>query len=298
MRIKIKKFSYLLTLALSASGAMTYADTLNGNGSWQNWNASSLVANSSSSTLGTPYWNNGSGDGSSDNVGWCLVGGGNCSMPAGTPGNLPYYGNGSSAPSMLYFTSSGSPVTLTLETVMTSQTNVANGYDIFGYYVANGSGSSTSATLNPLFDSRSNSVGNSLTLSSLTAGTNYGFYIENIKGAGTPDQTSYIYLMDSASNMATGSMPADGYQHFAVFNSGNGTYFLGDKDSDACQGSFQPGTSPCVSVSQFDYNDMIVELNTGSNSTTPEPVTIALMGGGLCFIGAFLRSNKKRYLVN
>lgn len=287
MRIKNNNnLSYLLALALSAGCGVTYADTLNGNGSWQSWNSSSLVVDSSSAGIGTPYWNNTSGDGPKMNIGWCLTGGGNCTMPAGTPGNIPYFGNGSSSPSMMYFTSNGNS-SLTLQTVLTTQTSTAGGYDIFGYYVANGSGSAASASLIPLFNSSTDKVGATANLS-LTAGENYGFYIENVQGTGTQFATNYIYFMDSASNTSNGSMAADSLQHFAAFTSGNGTYFLGDVDADSCQGNFHFGTSPCIPQSEFDYNDLIVELSPSA----PEPASLLLIGGGLCFIGALTRRGK------
>ncbi len=293
---KNNKVSYLLALALSAGCGVTYADSLNGNGSMQSWNSSSLVVNSSSPGIGTPYWNNTSGDGAKENVGWCLAGGGNCSMPAGTQGNIPYYGNGSSSASMMYFTSSGNPLTLTLETLLTTQTTTAGGYDVFGYYITNGSGSAASASLVPVFNSTTDKVGSTAAVA-LTAGENYGFYIENIQGSGTQYATNYLYFMDSASNTANGSMPADSLQHFATFTSGNGNYFLGDVDDDACQGSFHPGTSPCVPQNEFDYNNMIVEVN-GSGANIPEPASLLLMGGGLCLLGGVLRRKKARSFEN
>jgi hypothetical protein len=299
MRLKNNNnLSYLLALALSAGCGVTYADSLNGNGSMQNWNPSSLVVDSNSPGIGTPYWNNTSGDGSKENVGWCLAGGGNCTMPAGTPGNIPYYGNGSSSASMMYFTSSGSPLTLTLQTLLTTQTTTAGGYDIFGYYIANGSGSAASASLVPVFNSTTDKVGSTAVIAGLTPGENYGFYIENIQGSGTQYATNYVYFMDSASNTANGSMPADSVQHFAAFTSGNGTYFLGDVDGDACQGSFQPGTSPCVPQNEFDYNNLIVEVNGSGGANTPEPASLLLMGGGLCLLGVGMCRKRARSSEN
>ena len=174
-------------------------------------------------------------------------------MPAGAPGTLPYFGNGSGSASSMYFNSAGGPMNVSLQTLLTTQTSIGNGYDVFGYYLATGDGSApASVTLNPLFDSRTSAVGAASNLS-ITAGQNYGFYIEKIKGDGTQFATDYLYFMDSSANTANGSMPADALQHFAAFQGANGSFFLGDVDADACQNGFQPTNSPCVPASQFDY---------------------------------------------
>lgn len=296
MRLKNKNISCLLALALSAGLATANADSLSGNGTWNSWNTGGLVVDGSSSGIGTPYWNNASGDGPKDNVGWCLTGGGGCTMPAGTPGALSYYGNGSAAASSMYFNATGNPITVTLETLMTTQKSTASGYNIFGYYLAGTSGQAPSvSSLNPLFDSRTSTVGTAVTVSSLAAGDTYGFYIENIQGGGTQYQANYYYFMDSASNMATGSMPADSLQHFAAFDALNGNYFLGDANADSCQNGFQPGTSPCVVATAFDYNDMMVELGT---SNAPEPASLTLIGGGLLLLGTVTRRKLRHSAEN
>ncbi len=284
----------VIALALSAGTAtLANGDTLYGSGSWQSgWSSSSLVVDGNSPGAGTPYWNNNSGDGPKANVGWCLAGGGSCTMPAGAPGTLPYFGNGSGSASLIYFMSNGSPMDVSLQTIMTTQKSLASGYDVFGYYVANQSGNAPAGVaLTPIFDSRTSAVGTVSSLSGLVAGQNYGFYIENIQGGGTQFATDYFYYMDSTASTANGSMPADSLQHFAAFSGANGSYFLGDVDGDACQGSFQPNSSPCVPSSQFDYNNMMVELTPGAGNT-PEPAPFALIGGGLLVVGAIVRRRK------
>lgn len=52
--------------------------TLESSGTWQSALPTSQLADSTSPTLGAPFWNNESYDGSRDNIGWCIYGGGNC----------------------------------------------------------------------------------------------------------------------------------------------------------------------------------------------------------------------------
>lgn len=285
MLLNSRQLSVFLALAALAGLSQANADSLSG--TWNSWNSNNLVVNNASPGLGTPYWNNNSGDGPMDNAGWCLMGGGNCSLAAGPQGALPYLGNGSAAQSSMAFTSGGGAVTVSLQTIMTSETNIANGYDVIGYYV----GTPSTSSLTPLFDSRTSAVGSSATINSLTAGETYGFYIQNIQGTGTPFLTDYYYFMDSASNLSTGSMAADSLQHFAAFAGSNGTYFLGDVDSDSCQGSWVAGSSPCILSTQFDYNDMMLEVSA-SAAAAPEPASLALLGAGLLGLGLFARRKK------
>jgi hypothetical protein len=259
--------------------ATVKADTVTG-GTITAWNPNYLNGYPSY-VPGLYYWNNGSGDGSQANIGWCMIGGGQCGMP-NAPGPISFYSVSFTAPSTFYFTSSGQPVIARLRSSITDQKGVGNPYDVLGYYLADATGTPIAGTAQALFTSNDPNGTNAQL--NLTAGQRYGFYIENIQGPNTPFQTTYSFSMNASSNIASGSMPADPIQHFSVFQTGS-TYYLGADDADACLNSFQPGTSPCVVASQFDYNDMIVQLDTG----TPEPAPVALVSSGLLLFGALLR---------
>lgn len=267
----------LLAAAWGAAGTLAKADTLNG-GVLVNWDPNSLYGGSSYAP-GLYYWNNDSGDGHNANVGWCLIGGSQCGMQ-NAPGRVPFYaGSGLGAPTDMYFSSTGQALQLTLDAAVTNQKNGGSGADFFGYYVTNSNGSQIS---NPtiLFNS-SQSLGSTVVLSSLSAGENYAFFIENIQGYGTnAQQTTYSFYMDSALNSANGSMPADSIEHFAIFQNGS-TFYVGSVDGDACAGTYTINNSPCIPSSVFDYNDMVIQVSP----IAPEPASVELVGLGIVLAG-------------
>jgi hypothetical protein len=288
-RSKIQQSVFLSVILLAAfSFTAANADTLNGGGTWQSaasWTQSQLVIDSKTpgGTLGTPYWNNYSGDGSKGNVGWCLTGGSSVCTMSGAPGTaLPYFGNGTAAVANMYFTSSGSPISLTVDGIHTNET-IAEAYDVFGYYVVPTSGS---PTLHALFTTNPGSspasVGSTASFI-VPSGSNYGYYIENIKGGGTPLESDYIFYMNDAFDQEL-SLGPDGLQHFAVFQNG-ASYIIGDIDGVGCTNNVA-----CVAPVDFDYQDILV---TAVN--TPEPTTIGLMGTSLLLLGGFVgRKLRKR----
>ena len=281
------KFCSLAVVAFALSWAVfVKADTISTagpSGTWQGWSSTNLYS-TPGQTPGTPYWNNSSGDGPQANIGWCLAGGGTCTLAAGTPGNLPYLGGpGGSSLSDLFFTASGNGI-VSLQVSRTDAKTSLN-VSLFGYYLADATGAPV-GPLHQLFRS-TDAAGSNVTLP-LTAGQNYGFYTENIQGAGTPFETDYFFYMDSALNSASGSMPPDALQHFAAFQSG-ANYFIGTVSADACQNGFLPQTSPCVLSSAFDYNDIVVELGP-----VPEPASLGLLGGSLVLLALFVRYRNRR----
>lgn len=290
-------------LLLTGGALPAFSDTLNG-GTLTTWNPNRLYS-LSSYVPGLYYWNNSSGDGAQANIGWCIVGSAQCGSQSvagyNPPGYMPYYSDGSmGAPGNMYFTSSGNPEEVTMQLGLTTQKGGDVGVDFFGYYLTDSTGS---AIINPTaFFTVNNPNGTTFTMPAMPAGQNYGFFIENVQGFGTAFQTEYIYYMNSAMDLGTGTMPADNTQHFAIFSSG-GTYYLGAKDADACEGGFQPGSSPCVPYSDFDFNDMVVELNTTTQAPTsemllagttdlepiPEPGSASLFLAGLVVAAGLLR---------
>lgn len=278
MRIESRK----LLIALSAcllTGALAQADSVMGDGSWQTWSTANLVQGPHP-TLGSPYWNNGSGDGSRYNIGWCLSGGGNCQIPS-PPGNLAYFGpNGGGAPGNIGFMNDGYAVRVTLEATITD----SGPLDTFGWYSINADGSI--GTMTPLFSA----AGVGLTTRTFTPPKTYGFYIEQNQGLpGDPFSSKYFFFTDSAKNFVTGyPNPSDDLQHFAVFDPSSGSassYYIGAVDTRACSAG---GSGTCDPTTQFDYNDFVVKLDT---LNTPEPGSMGLL---VCSFGMFAALRRRR----
>ena len=212
-----------------------------------------------------PYWNAASSDGANYNIGWCLAGGGNCPI-SNAPGNLTYYGNTgngtATAASNLSFSESGVAQEVSLRGLFSNQSGSGlppSGIDYFGWYSIGAGGAI--GPLNQLLSS-TQAVG---TTSTFMPTTNYGFYLENVQSPGTSYIASYFWFLNDSQNSATGTGIADaGIQHFSIFGApGSSTYYLGLEDTVA-------------SNSDFDYNDLIVELQPA-----PEPAALTLMLAGL-----------------
>jgi hypothetical protein len=257
------------------------ADILVGpGGAFQPWTASVLGPAAAPTYTGAlhpgPYWNNASGDGSTDNIGWCLTGGGGCVI-ASPPGALAYYGTATGAAVQnMAFVSSGLSATATVSLLgeYTNQlgTTANPGYNVFGWYTIAANGTITAT---PLWNSKTGSLGQSATFNPGPAGTLYGLYLENIQGSGTAAVADYFWFMNSSSDYGAGTAaPIDGLQHFAVFAGVPGTYFVGIDDTNN---------------GNEDFNDMIVEL-----VTAPEPRTWALFAVGLLICGFAIRRREQQ----
>lgn len=276
MRFVRVNLSFAVPICLLAGLALK-GDSLTGDGSWQRWTESALVQGLHA-TPGIPYWNNNSGDGSRFNIGWCLDGRGNCRI-ANPPGDIPYFGAvGAGAPLGMAFESTGYPVTATLEAHVTD----SGPLDTFGWYSLSADGSVESMT--PLFSGLERPVSKPFKPSS----RRYGFYVEQDQGAaGGHYSSKYFFFMDAAKNFVTGfPNPSDNLEHFAIFGVPRGattTYYIGAVDTRAC-GSGTTGT--CDPLSQFDYNDFVVRLDT---SNVPEPPALILFVCGVGVLALFAR---------
>jgi len=261
--LKITSF-ILAASALGLASINAYADTLNGNGSWQTWSPTVLTTPASG-----PYWNGISGDGPEYNIGWCLTGTGNCSI-SNPPGALAYYGNGNAAASNISFASSGTAQEVSLLGIFTNQNGVPpNGTNYFGWYTDN----KGVITLNPLFNS-TDAIGSYTNFSPTGS---YGFYEENVQSPNTSYTANYFWFTNTSLDYTSGpGAPAtDGGQHFSIFGSaGSSSFYLGLEDTP-------------FSSSDFDYNDMIIKFEP-----VPEPSSIALIAGGIGLLGLVIRRRR------
>ena len=242
-------------LWLASLGVPAAADTIIGAGSFQSWSVSTLGP-AANPTFGGPYWNSQSGEGNTGNIGWCLTGSAACSI-ANPPGAIPFFGDGNNAVSNMFFGNSFESVEVSLLGNFTSQTGGPDGVNYFGWYALQPDG--TLGLIRTLWSSAA-PVGTSAVFN---PGGNYGFFIENVKGLGTPFEADYFWFMNTAFTSTGGTAidPAN-HQHFAVFSPGPDRFVLGMEDAT-------PG--------DLDFNDMIVQVSAG----VPEPAPAALVGGAL-----------------
>ena len=239
------KFCFAVIFALILFSASAFADTISGtagNG-WQSWVAGNANEN------GTPYWDGNSTDSTLPaNVGNYLT---NTEFFSGNtvPGAIPFWGGafnsgadtGGAADANFSFTKTGTsnPAALKIEVAGNAGVNEFGWYDV-----------GSPSTLHPIF------IGSDTNGASATfiPSTNYGFYLKSSPASGI-----LTFLTQS------GSSPSDsGNQHFAVFQDGS-AFWIGMEDL-------------AFSVSDKDYNDMIVKV---SSTSVPEPTTMLLLGLGL-----------------
>jgi hypothetical protein len=244
---RLRTISLVTALLLLSSGAL--ADSVVGTGTFQNgWTAS---------TNGSTYFSNTSWDGANMNIGFCLAGGGNCNF-AGSPGSaLPVYaGSGFASPGAFYMTpdGDGSYSALMLEVAGLSNTNE------FGWYLI-GTDPTNSANRNALFVGPQGAGA----VTTFNPSGAYGFYI--LAGGSTLYTSS---LFGGATD-----------QNFAIFQQGNGTYWLGIEDLPLANGD-------------RDYNDMIVKV-----SPVPESGSLLMLGlGGLVLAMAIRHKMSQPQMVS
>jgi hypothetical protein len=248
-----KTLKLFCILAMCIGSQSAFADAINSTTPGAGW-----VSGWSNGESGSTFFNNTSWDGSKKNVGYCLTGGGNCTLSS-TPGALAYFGVGNQAASNISFINNGNPVstaTLQIEIAGYAGTNVFGWYDL------------TTGNRTVIFNGP-DSAGKVI---SFTPTVHYGFYIQaNGNGA--------IYYTESNRNSSD-----VGFQHFAAFlGTPADTYWLGIEDLAVGPN----GTG------DRDYNDMVVKV-TSTAAPVPEPASLALFGSGLISAAAFGRKKLLR----
>lgn len=247
----MKKSALKLTIFICAAALVfapaAFADLITSStpgAGYQNWVAGDLDQN------GIPYFDNSSDDGNQKNVGYYLTNTGSFTGGTAGPGAIPYWGlsGGSFDPNFSFTkTNTGNNAALKIEIAGNA------GINEFGWY-----STSSPSDLHSIF-AGSNSAG---ATAFFTPSAFYGFYL---KGAGDT-----IYYTQSASNSSD-----VGNQHFAVFRSAPGSFWIGMEDLSLTTGD-------------KDYNDMVVTV-----SAVPEPATILLLGTSMMGF-AILAHRRKR----
>jgi hypothetical protein len=256
-----KTFWIGLTAVMIGAASSAFGDAINGSPSagWQSWSVTDLNEN------GTPYWDHRSWDGPLMNVGFCLTNTGNChELGTNAPGALPFWGTkfnemtdtGGEADGSIYFTRAGSSgIDAAVELTLAGDAM----FNEFGWYNA----SLSHPSCNVIFDGK----GPGATAAFLPSAS-YGFCFV---GENQSDVFGTWFTQTADNSEGKGD------QHFAVFNGGGGTYWIGVEDLP-------------FSHTDKDYNDFVVKISTGSSlfqttTPTPEPTTLVLLGSGLLALG-------------
>ncbi len=253
----MRRLSILAAATLLAVASAALGDTIAGstNATWQTWQVSDLNQN------GKPYWDHTSWDGSDYNLGFCLTGLGNCTqLGTSAPGSIPFWGTkfvastdqGGKADPDIYFDHSGGGTQAAVELTVAGNA----GFNEFGWYDASVS--------NPVCQVLFNGGGPGDT-AFFTPTAQYGFCLI---GKDSPDHTLGEWFTQAGDNTE-----GKGDQHFAIFDGGNSSYWIGVEDLP-------------FGNTDRDFNDLIIHVTPAA---TPEPGSLALLGSGLLALGGILR---------
>lgn len=218
---------------------------------------------------GTPFFDNGSSDGTYDNIGYFItdtgawgttgpVAIGVTGTYTGPKAILPYSGTATGGADTSFYFANGSSEALTMQIAIAG--NAAN--NTFGYFLTTAAGVIIAGSEHQLFTG-STSPGQPATFT-VPAGDGYGFYLD----------TGTLNGNNAANNNFT---TIDNGKQFAVFQGANGTFWIGAEDI------LLPGGDK-------DYNDLVVELTPAN---VPEPITLVFLGFSLFGFAALGRKIRK-----
>jgi len=223
---------------------------------------------------GTPFWDNVSKDGNAAlpggnncNVGYWVSNTGNCSVAgfyANSPGATgPYLGDGTAS---VMFNADGSVNTVRASVGVSALSATTE----FGWFTRPDPADPARTETHQILSGAS--MGSTVSFS-VPSGS-YGFYVTVVDprpSAVIPNVTWFSDQTDALNRT-----------HFALFDLGGGHYALGIEDK---QGLLVGDPY----WSDYDYNDLVVEITTA----VPEPASFLLLGIGLLGGGAMLRRRKK-----
>lgn len=250
------------------------------------------------------YWENPSKDGGDMNIGYWLTGTGEFSNLAGftcvggvtpcigaspniVPADLSWAGNTAdgteidSQPQAIQFQQSMSATQVTINAMISALTSTTE----LGWYDV------STGTMHPLFDGAGvpGGTGTAMALGAtaqFTAPGGYYFYL-------TDYALGSAYFMDSVKNNGGEA----GRQHFAVFSTTGGTFYVGAEDDYTDLGQGPPILGSLTRPEHMgDFNDVIFSVSPVLDPV-PEPSMASLCGFGLLgLFGLMLRRRQRLHL--
>jgi hypothetical protein len=237
------------------AAAGTIVATTCGSCGFQTWSAADLNEN------GSPYFDNKSGDGLRENIGYWLTdtGGIDAGDDALSPAQaINYFGTASGDPALdYYFTAS--PAGASYDGQIKVEIAGFAGSNRFGWYVPGDPDSRTQ-----IFGGSANQ-GDTFSFTLPAGQSDFGFYLRS-------GDNKYFYTESS--------LNAAGYQfqHFALFSNGGDSFWLGIEDAKLVEETLFKNGKKRIG----DFNDMVVSFSeVPRDGEIPEPSTWAMLGSGL-----------------